>query len=282
MRIVDAARAELTPEIYGLLLHTRTKRDACEDLTGLIERAHAAGVLVAVATDLLALTLLTPPGEMGADVVVGNSQRFGVPLGYGGPHAAFFATRDVYVRQAPGRVIGVSVDANGHPAYRMALQTREQHIRREKATSNICTAQALLANMAAMYAVYHGPQGLAAIARRVHTLARITEYALAAMGYRQQNDLYFDTLRIDTSGVPRATASVVRERALAAGINFRYVGETSIGIALDETCDTSDVSTILAVFASAAGAPRPRWTRRPSPTALRTHIPRRCTARART
>jgi glycine dehydrogenase len=255
VRIVDAGRAAFTPDVYGLLLQSPDESGRVEDLTALIERAHAAGVLVAVATDLLALTLLTPPGEVGADVVVGNSQRFGVPLGYGGPHAAFFATREAYVRQAPGRVIGVSVDANGHPAYRMALQTREQHIRREKATSNICTAQALLANMAAMYAVYHGPQGLAAIATRVHTLARITEHALGAMGYRQVNDLYFDTLRIDTSGVPGATASSVRERALAAGINFRYIGETSIGIALDETCDTTDVSNIVAVFGAAAGAP---------------------------
>jgi glycine dehydrogenase len=257
VRIVDAARAEFTPDVFGLLLQYPNEAGRVEDLTGLIARAHAAGVLVAVATDLLALGLLTPPGEMGADVVVGNSQRFGVPLGYGGPHAAFFATREKYVRQAPGRVIGVSVDANGHTAYRMALQTREQHIRREKATSNICTAQALLANMAAMYAVYHGAQGLKAIATRVHTLARIVEQGLVAMGYRQVNDLYFDTLRVDTAGVRGATAKAVRARAEAAGINFRYVGDTSIGIALDETCDTSDVSSILAVFASAAGAAVP-------------------------
>ena len=244
----DPLRIEFGDRLFGILLQTPDEAGVVHDCRDVIAQARSAGVAVAVGTDLLSLTLLTPPGDIGADVVYGNSQRFGVPMGYGGPHAAFFATLEKHVRQAPGRIIGVSVDAHGNRAYRMSLQTREQHIRREKATSNICTAQALLANMAGFYAVYHGPKGLTAIARRVRATARILERELSKIGIRQQNPSYFDTLRVE--GVD---ATRVRRQAIAAGVNFRYRDEGGINIAVDETTNLDDVEAIVSVFAQAGG-----------------------------
>jgi glycine dehydrogenase len=254
----DFRTIEFSDRMFGALVQTPDERGLVHDLRGFIDNAKGAGVAVAVATDLLSLTLFTPPGEQGADVVFGNSQRFGVPLGYGGPHAAFFATLERHVRQAPGRIIGVSVDGHGNRAYRMALQTREQHIRREKATSNICTAQALLANIAGLYAVYHGPQGLKRIGAQVHATARLLERELVKLGLDQTNAVCFDTLCIEG-----AEAAAVRRAALEARVNFRYRADGAINIAVDETTTADDVAAIVGVFAEALGrtaaADRSAW-----------------------
>jgi glycine dehydrogenase len=251
LKVVAADQMELTPAVFGVLLQYPDERGEMRDLAPFIARAHENGVLVAVATDLLALALFKPPGEMGADVVVGNSQRFGVPLGYGGPHAAFFATRNEYVRQMPGRLIGVSVDAHGHTAYRMALATREQHIRREKATSNICTAQALLANMAAMYAVYHGPDGLRGIAVRVHLMANFLKGFVESLQFKQLNKRFFDTLCIE---MPNGV-DALRSAALKRGINLRYIDEHTVSVSFNETTNYEDLGDLFAVFAESVGSP---------------------------
>lgn len=242
----DFKTTEITGEFCGALLQYPNDKGLVEDYTGFIEQVHQAGAYVAMATDLLALTLLTPPGELKADVALGSSQRFGVPLGFGGPHAAFFATTEHFKRAIPGRIIGVSEDATGHRALRMALQTREQHIKREKATSNICTAQALLANMAAMYAVYHGPQGLKAIASRVHLLAQTLADALSSTGAELAGTAFFDTVVVRVSD-PEA----VRSKAREANIAFRYyTGKAAgwIGISLDETTALQDLADIISVL----------------------------------
>jgi glycine dehydrogenase len=251
VRFVDPAHAEIGPDVFGVYVQSPDDHGALVDLKPMVDRAHAAGALVAVGTDLLALAIVAPPGEAGADVVVGSAQRFGVPLGFGGPHAAFFATREKFVRQAPGRIIGVSVDSRGRRAYRMALQTREQHIRREKATSNICTAQALLANMAAFYAVYHGPEGIKGIASRVHRQAASLAQAAEQLGWRQTNTQYFDTIRLE--GTP-ARIEGVRRAADALGINLRYPAEGVVQVSLNET--VSDVDLVDMAAALAEGTER--------------------------
>ncbi|MCC3253194.1 aminomethyl-transferring glycine dehydrogenase [Xanthomonas campestris] len=233
-------------ECFGVLLQYPDSFGHIGDHAALADAVHAQGGLVAVATDLLALTLIAAPGEWGADIVVGNSQRFGVPFGFGGPHAAFMACRDAYKRSMPGRLIGVSIDAAGNPAYRLTLQTREQHIRREKATSNICTAQVLLAVMASMYAVYHGPEGLTRIARRTHRLAAILAAALRSVGVTV-GEHFFDTLHVKA-----IDADAIHAKARAAGINLRAIDSEAVGISLDETSTRADVVALAQLFGAQA------------------------------
>ena len=238
---------DFSNDFFGAMLQYPGKFGQVHDYASFIANAAAKEIKVAVAADILSLAKLTPPGEMGADVVVGTTQRFGIPLGYGGPHAAYFATKDEYKRSMPGRIIGVTVDANGNRALRMALQTREQHIKRDKATSNICTAQVLLSVMAGMYAVYHGPKGLQYIADKVHASAATLANVLSELGFEQTNTAFFDTI------VVKADAKKVKEISEQNEINFYYIDENTVSISLNETTSTADLNKIIDVFASAKG-----------------------------
>ena len=235
---------------FGAVLQYPDEQGEIHDYSNFVRLAHEKGVMVAVAADLMSLALITPPGEWGADVVVGTNQRFGIPMGFGGPHAGYFATREEYKRNIPGRIIGVSVDAQGNRALRMALQTREQHIKRERATSNICTAQALLAIMSGMYGVYHGPEGIRQIARRINILAGVLATEVLKYGYQQLNATYFDTVRIQIPETVRMAD--FRKLATENEVNFRYISERVIGISLDETTNLQEVNTLVNIFASAA------------------------------
>ncbi len=248
--IGDHQKEDFNDTFFGVLIQYPDGFGLVEDHTAFVEKAKSSAIRIAVVADLLSLTMLAPPGEWGADVVVGSSQRFGVPMGYGGPHAAFFATREEFKRQVPGRIIGVSVDKQGNPALRMALQTREQHIKRERATSNICTAQALLASMAAMYAVYHGPAGLKQIARHINILAGVLSQEVQQYGYKQLNQYFFDTLLIEMPD--NVYTDSIRQMAEEQQMNFRYIDQKHIGISLDETTTLDDVNVILNIFAVAA------------------------------
>lgn len=238
-------------EAFGMLLQYPGSFGELEDISPLIEQAHDAKTLVTVAADIMALLMVKSPGELGADVVVGNSQRFGVPMGFGGPHAAFFATREAYKRSTPGRIIGVSIDRRGNQALRMAMQTREQHIRREKATSNICTAQALLAIMATFYAMYHGPQGLRQIAERIHRLTAIFAEGMKGLNFKAENAHYFDTLTFQVGDEQQA----IVDRALAAGVNLRVLDDGRLGVALDETTSAQDVEALWQIFSGQSDVP---------------------------
>ena len=241
---------EFTPDVFAIVIQYPNANGQVEDYRELVEKAHAAGVKVAVATDILSLALLTPPGEWGADIVFGSTQRLGTPLFYGGPSAAYFATREEYKRNMPGRIIGWSLDKYGKRCFRMALQTREQHIKREKATSNICTSQALLASMAGFYAVWHGEEGIRTIAERIHSIAVFLDNALTSLGYRQQNTAYFDTLCIQLpAGV---SIKQVETIALSKEVNLHYLDDGRVGISIDETTDIEAVNTLLKIFSTAS------------------------------
>ena len=247
----DINKLEMTDDIFGILVQYPSADGEIYDYKKLFEKAHEKGIYCVVAADILSLALLTPPGEFGADISVGSTQRFGIPKGYGGPHAAYFSCKDEFRRILPGRIIGISVDRNGNKAYRMALQTREQHIRREKATSNICTAQVLLAIMSGMYGVYHGPGGIKTIAERTYNLTEKLNKGLKQLGYRQINENYFDTLKIDTGSPEKLEEH--RKKFEESGINLRYFSNKFIGISMDETTTGGDVDELLDVFSKISG-----------------------------
>ena len=249
LEIGDYASYKLSDKNFGAIIQYPNADGSVEDYSDFVAKAHSLDCKVAVAADILSLALLTPPGEWGADIVFGSTQRWGIPMGFGGPAAAYFATHDEFKRDMPGRIIGISKDANGKTALRMALQTREQHIKREKATSNICTAQALLASMAGMYTVYHGTEGIKTIVRRIHAIASYINEILPVYGYTQENDNFFDTLKISLP--ENISVEAIKEIALEYEVNFNYFATGEIGISFDETTDIDDVNTLIEILATA-------------------------------